>query len=485
MDLKEKNEYNQRAKEIKAKREEEKEAALAGLSRRQRELLEAKEEKERKEKEKGPAWYYVLEPVKEPKVKQEPEDPNRMVGQVVSSRCCVRCEEANGEVVLKCRSCWTHYHATCLGMAPSQKEENFRCTECQVNRHACFLCKKVGDEAAVKREEEEVQEVEKGPILPPPRRCSVSQCGRYYHDSCLTATPLWPQAKLQPLVCPAHTCHTCASDNPRDPVMKHGGQLSRCVRCPTAYHYGDTCVAAGTVQVTRADIICHKHWQPSKNKKKGQTGRVININWCFDCGKGGSLICCELCPMSVHPECTNKSKYKEGNKYYCDNCTDGKMPLYNDLVWVKLGAYRWWPSKVVHPVNLPPNIEKLSHQDGEFPIQFLGSGEYYWINHGRAFLYDEGDCEKMPNLSNKSMDKAFSRGLAEAEELWKELETTKSKREEKSKNSKQSPPPYVQLKTNKVVGDADQFTTPSEAQECDCNPHKDSPCGEDSNCMNR
>ena len=95
--------------------------------------------------------------------------------------------------------------------------------------------------------------------------------------------------------------------------------------------------------MTKADIICHKHWRPRRVKKKGAShGKVININWCFACGGGGSLVCCELCPMSVHPECMRDKKQGMSgeNKYYCDNCTDGKMPLYNDLVWVKLGAYR-------------------------------------------------------------------------------------------------------------------------------------------------
>ena len=125
--------------------------------------------------------------------------------------------------------------------------------------------------------------------------------------------------------------------------MKYSGKLATCLRCPTSYHYGDTCVSAGTIQVTKADIICHKHWRPRRVKKKGAShGKVININWCFACGGGGSLVCCELCPMSVHPECMRDKKQGMSgeNKYYCDNCTDGKMPLYNDLVWVKLGAYR-------------------------------------------------------------------------------------------------------------------------------------------------
>ena len=37
---------------------------------------------------------------------------------------------------------------------------------------------------------------------------------------------------------------------------------------------------------------------------------------------------------------------------------------------------------MLHPTHVPDNIEKIQHQEGEFPIQFLGSKEYYWINHG-------------------------------------------------------------------------------------------------------
>ena len=29
-----------------------------------------------------------------------------------------------------------------------------------------------------------------------------------------------------------------------------------------------------------------------------------------------------------------------------------------------------------------------------FPFQFCGSNDYYWINHGRCFLYEEGDEER-------------------------------------------------------------------------------------------
>ena len=95
LDLADKKLYEEKAKVA----QEKKRLSLGAASRRQLEMLEAKEEKERKAKEKGPAWFYVVEPVSKPVVKVEVEDPNRMVGQVANSRACNKCEEANGEVL--------------------------------------------------------------------------------------------------------------------------------------------------------------------------------------------------------------------------------------------------------------------------------------------------------------------------------------------------------------------------------------------------
>ncbi len=72
------------------------------------------------------------------------------------------------------------------------------------------------------------------------------------------------------------------------------------------------------------------------------------------------------------------------------------MPLYGEVVWVKLGFYRWWPARVLHPTEIPGNVDRVRHEEGEFPIQFCGTHEYYWTNHGRCFLYEKGDAERIP-----------------------------------------------------------------------------------------
>jgi hypothetical protein len=52
-------------------------------------------------------------------------------------------------------------------------------------------------------------------------------------------------------------------------MMKYNERLIKCELCPTAYHEGDSCVAAGTLKTTKTDMICPKHYEPPS---KGATG---------------------------------------------------------------------------------------------------------------------------------------------------------------------------------------------------------------------
>ena len=120
-------------------------------------------------------------------------------------------------------------------------------------------------------------------------------------------------------------------------------------------------------------------------------------------------------------ECLKINIDPEKDEYFCDHCKTGRMPLYGEVVWVKYGTYRWWPAQVIHTSEVPPNIEKMSHEVGEFPIQFCGSHEYLWMNHGRCFFYDEGDVDKFTALKATTSGKdnaAYKRGLIEAAELF-------------------------------------------------------------------
>ena len=97
--------------------------------------------------------------------------------------------------------------------------------------------------------------------------------------------------------------------------MKYNEKLMHCICCPTAYHCGDFCVAAGTIQISKTDIICQKHYKPPMKSKKSIENVHVNASWCFAYIKGGSFICCEICPYSFHIECLNITSQPEGKFY--------------------------------------------------------------------------------------------------------------------------------------------------------------------------
>jgi hypothetical protein len=104
------------------------------------------------------------------------------------------------------------------------------------------------------------------------------------------------------------------------------------------------------------------------------------------------------------------------SNFYCGDCTSRKQLHYGDIVWVKLGFYRWWPGKVSHPKQVPDNVMKLAHGVGQFPVYFFGSHDYYWVHRGRTFLFMEGDNKVVTansggKKSNKSLLKTFKLGI--------------------------------------------------------------------------
>ena len=97
--------------------------------------------------------------------------------------------------------------------------ETFKCHDCVNLTHPCFVCKKIGSEEKLSA-------------------CSVKRCGKFYHLKCLKP---WPQSRVNTtsLICPMHICHTCTSDDPRNPNPgRAGGKLLRCTECPTSFHPG-------------------------------------------------------------------------------------------------------------------------------------------------------------------------------------------------------------------------------------------------------
>ncbi|KAL3268102.1 hypothetical protein HHI36_007229 [Cryptolaemus montrouzieri] len=320
------------------------------------------------------------------------------------------------------------------------------------------------------------------------QRCSLQKCGRFYHLECLN---IWPQTQwsfilhekrkteaFDSFVCPRHVCHICASDNLGFSIGRcPNDKLVKCLRCPATYHNSHHCVPAGTQILTSTQIICPRHLQ---GNKKPITSNTV---WCFVCSEGGNLICCETCPTSVHSECLQVN-LMDDDTYICEDCESGRFPLYDEVVWVKCGKFRWWPATILFPSEVPLNVEAKAHNKGDFVVKFFGTYDYYWVGRGRTFLYQEGDTGCLNSCKNR-IDEAFSRALKEAAEVYHLKKESKSKRD-KEVNNGLKPPPYVKIKVNRPVGNVRVFEgNLSNTTSCDCNPEDVNPCGPNSNCLNR
>ncbi|XP_052226023.1 histone-lysine N-methyltransferase NSD2-like isoform X2 [Dreissena polymorpha] len=405
----------------------------------------------------------VTEPLAAPRKEKEEFEYEMEITKLSSAgpqrkeNLCQICEQT-GELLECTGPCQGFFHTDCLGIARTPEGE-FKCDECTNGTHSCFVCKKSDGST---------------------QRCSVTVCGKFYHPDCLKE---FPQAKQEGkgLMCPLHSCHTCLANKLKASANKTNGRLLRCVRCPTAYHVGDFCIAAGSINLTGLNIVCAKHFQPIPSMKHHTH---VNVGWCFSCNKGGTLLCCESCPAAYHAECLN-IEFPTGS-WYCHDCVVGKRPLYGDIIWVKLGNYRWWPGEVCHPRNVPMNIQDKPHQVGEFPVHFLGSHEYFWLHQGRVFSFQDGDKGATGSSSNKGLAKHFQKGLKEATEAYKVVKEFRENREqlEIAKESKK-PAPFKMVKTNIPLGSVTiKKADLSELPSCECKPDDDKPCGRDSECLN-
>ncbi|KAH0515750.1 Histone-lysine N-methyltransferase NSD2 [Microtus ochrogaster] len=366
---------------------------------------------------------------------------------------CQLCEKT-GSLLLCEGPCCGAFHLACLGLS-RRPEGRFTCTECASGIHSCFVCK------------ESKMEV---------KRCVVTQCGKFYHEACVKKYPL-TVFESRGFRCPLHSCVSCHASNPSNPRPSKG-KMMRCIRCPVAYHGGDACLAAGCSVIASNNIICTAHFTARKGKRHHTH---VNVSWCFVCSKGGSLLCCEACPAAFHPDCLNIDM--PDGSWFCNDCRAGKKLHFQDIIWVKLGNYRWWPAEVCHPKNVPPNIQKMKHEIGEFPVFFFGSKDYYWTHQARVFPYMEGDRGSRYQ-GVRGIGRVFKNALQEAEARFNEIKLQREARE--TQESERKPPPYKHIKVNKPYGKVQIYTADiSEIPKCNCKPTDENPCGSDSECLNR
>uniref|UniRef100_A0A8C9ESP8 Histone-lysine N-methyltransferase, H3 lysine-36 specific n=1 Tax=Pavo cristatus TaxID=9049 RepID=A0A8C9ESP8_PAVCR len=377
-------------------------------------------------------------------------------GAALKENVCQICEKP-GELLLCEAQCCGAFHLQCLGLSemPTGK---FICNECSTGVHTCFVCKSCGQDV---------------------KRCLLPLCGKYYHEECIQKYPP-TVTQNKGFRCSLHICMTCHAANPTN-ISASKGRLMRCVRCPVAYHSNDFCLAAGSVVLASNSIICPNHFTARRGCRNHEH---VNVSWCFVCSEGGSLLCCESCPAAFHRECLN-IEMPEGS-WYCNDCKAGKKPHYKEVVWVKVGRYRWWPAEICHPRTIPVNIQKMKHDIGEFPVLFFGSKDYLWTHQARVFPYMEGDVSSKDKMG-KGVDGIYKKALHEAAVRFEELKAQKELRQlQEDKKNDKKPPPYKHIKVNRPVGKVQIFTADlSEIPRCNCKPTDENPCGLDSECINR
>lgn len=372
---------------------------------------------------------------------------------------CLTCEKVGGDM-LSCQQCYTSYHPSCID-AQAIEQKDFVCTHCATDSHVCFICKKPGGSNGLKK-------------------CEKAQCGKFYHHDCLTNHLLSRTDENDKLICPLHICASCAEGNNRCPKAL-SGRFFTCIRCPVAYHVGDYCVAAGSATIGGCNIICSNHFAPGKSRAHLTH---VNVSWCFVCNRGGTLLCCDGCPAAFHADCLG-IPFPEG-LWFCNDCRVGKKPLYGNLVWVKLGIYRWWPGEICLPRNVPRNIQDMPHRIGEFPIRFFGSHDYFWTHHARVFVFHEGDKGSRDATPSKNLAKVFKLAISEATLAFQQYKAIKERKDQEELDRTNRKPPYWKyLKTNLPVGNVTFVRPdPDDLPHCECKPDGENPCGDDT-CLNR
>lgn len=310
--------------------------------------------------------------------------------------------------------------------------------------------------------------------------CSQPMCNKRFHASCCK---YWPQASISSSSsgssrCPMHVCHTCVSDDPSGKYQQLGSaKLIKCVRCPATYHQDSRCIPAGSQMLTTTHLICPRH-----NISKSDSN--LNVLWCYICVRGGELVCCETCPIAVHAHCRN-IPIKTNESYICEECESGRLPLYGEIVWAKFTYFRWWPSIILPPTEIPSNILKKPHGPNDFVVRFFGTNDHGWISRRRVYLYIEGDTGD-GHKGKSVMSKRYTVGVEEATRF---LKIIKAKRQEQAierfSGKKLQPPPYIKIKANKPVPPVRFTYNEEDVNICECKPGKAHPCGPESGCLNR
>lgn len=403
-------------------------------------------------------------------------DLRSVIRSTNKKRTCLECVDNTDKPTYRCvghgkMKCNGWYHEDCAGSFEEKKEEirhttgdddefiatvNIKttlvCNNCLNNNKKCLICC-----------EKIVTEGKKSETF----QCPNQECRLAFHKHCIAQ---WPQtngfSSKKQIFCPQHTCHTCFYKE-----VHNTGPLFKCIKCPSAYHVNVNCIPAGTKILSPTQCICPRH--PSeKELKTMKEVKPLNIDWCHMCMNSGNLICCDYCPNAFHSDCINYQEESGDEKFMCRECQEGRLPLYNTIVWTRVGTYRWWPGLIVTEAQArgTPRYER------EFCLKFFGSNDHFWTTCERCYNYDGSTF--LQKSGNSRLDNVFNLALEEAEE-WSEI----LKNQEPDLSSSK-PKPYAKIIINRPIHPVKLKKCDDTMQACGCEVTDSDPCGLTSNCTN-
>jgi histone-lysine N-methyltransferase NSD2 len=191
-----------------------------------------------------------------------------------------------------------------------------------------------------------------------------------------------------------------------------------------------------------------------------------------------------------------KQLTNSSDDWVCEDCLHGRRPLYGQIVWAKVGGYRWWPAQVCLPCSLPTRATLRHHQCqvGEFLVQFFGTNDHYWVTRARCFAFAEGDGDDgivsvLHSSTSNILKRAYQRAFRQAKLAFDEVERLKQSHASKLNPTAAaacSKSNFRMIKTNKPVGNVFvQKVQLHDIPKCNCDAKDVAPCGRDSQCLNR
>ncbi|KAM7540284.1 hypothetical protein Aperf_G00000040164 [Anoplocephala perfoliata] len=293
--------------------------------------------------------------------------------------------------LIKCVGpCGRYFHLGCItdDIASSKDLDDmteFKCKPCRAKRDICRVCFKPIDDIVKER-------------------CQMEECGKYYHQKCISYISGVIIKEGSILRCPSHVCASCFLEDPETPTTP-SDELIHCKRCSRAYHHNDLCVPAGSEEINLSFISCPVHERSVKI--------FYSTSFCVICHNSKSpRINCSTCPRSFHQQCLGLARVP--SIYECDDCRSNKQPRYAQVVWMKSSVCRWWPCEVIHPRNAPMNIAQMKHGSSEFLVHYIGSNDYGWVSRSQTIPYESGLKSNMNNPivnASSSKDRLFNKGL--------------------------------------------------------------------------